>query len=193
MQERPRNAPKRLTGSGPAPSIGVLIDWLEDSRYHWQVVRGAIDEAYDRGANLLCFVGGPLGTRDQPHELNWVFDLAQPRNVDGVIVLSGSLGNASGPQRLLEFCARYRPMPVCSIAIPLAGYSSVCIDNEGGMRVAIEHIIRVHGKKRIAFVRGPDVNGEAELRLRRRPSITERMEIGEDGWRSSNHHGRCWA
>ncbi len=29
--------------------------------------------------------------------------------------------------------------------------------------------------------------------LRRRPSITERMEIGEDGWRSSNHHGRCWA
>ena len=29
--------------------------------------------------------------------------------------------------------------------------------------------------------------------VRRRPSITERMEIGEDGWRSSNHHGRCWA
>jgi sigma-B regulation protein RsbU (phosphoserine phosphatase) len=166
MPERSRTAPKRLTGSGPAPSIGLLVDWLEDSRYHWQVVRGAMHEAYDRGANLLCFVGGPLGGPGDPHELNWVFDLAQPPNVDCVIVLSGSLGNGVGPEGLAKFLAKFHPMPVCSIAIPIPGCSSVCIDNEGGMRAAIEHLIVVHGKRRIGFIRGPEANSEAEMRFR---------------------------
>jgi DNA-binding LacI/PurR family transcriptional regulator len=166
MHERHRTPPKRLTGSGPAPTIGFLIDWLEDSRYHWQVLRGAMREAYDRGANLLCFVGGPLAPRDHGDELNWVFDLAKPKNVDAVVVLSGSLGNAVGSEGLTAFCARYRPMPTCSIAIRLPETSSVCIDNENGMRAVIEHLILVHGIKRIAFVRGPAANEEAELRLR---------------------------
>jgi DNA-binding LacI/PurR family transcriptional regulator len=165
MQERPRIASKRLTGSGPAPSIGFLVDWLEDSRYHWQVARGAMDEAYDRGANLLCFVGGPLAAPGAPGELNWVFDLAKPKNVDGLVVLSGSLGNGVGTKGLTAFCARFRPMPTCSIAIPLPECSSVCIDNESGMRSAIEHLVRHHGRKRVAFVRGPEANEEAERRF----------------------------
>jgi sigma-B regulation protein RsbU (phosphoserine phosphatase) len=166
MHERPRIAPKRLTGSGPAPNVGFLIDWLEDSRYHWQVLRGAMREAYDRGANLLCFVGGPIAPPDGASETNWVFELAKPKNVDAIVVLSGSLGNAIGSNGLAAFCSRYRPMPTCSIAIPLPETSSVCIDNETGMRLVIEHLIRVHGIKRIAFVRGPAANEEAELRLR---------------------------
>jgi DNA-binding LacI/PurR family transcriptional regulator len=166
MAERIRSAPKRLTGSGPALCIGFMADHLEDSRYHWQVLRGAMSEAYDRGANLLCFVGGTLGPVDQPRELNWVFDLAKPKNVDGLVVLSGSLGNAVGPQGLSAFCARYRPMPICSIAVPLPETSSVCVDNESGMRSVIEHLIRDHSQTRIAFVCGPEANDEAQLRLR---------------------------
>jgi sigma-B regulation protein RsbU (phosphoserine phosphatase) len=177
MAERPRTAPKRLTGSGPAPSIGFLVDWLEDSRYHWQVLRGAMREAYDRGANLLCFVGGPLAPPDHPGELNWVFDLAKPKNVDAIVVLSGSLGNAVGRDGLAEFCARYRPMPTCSIAIPLPETSSVCIDNGNGMRAVIEHLIRVHDIKRIAFIRGPAANDEAELRLRVYRDVLEQHGI----------------
>src|SRR5258708_37056198 len=100
MHERPRSAPKRLTGSGPAPSIGFLIDWLEDTRYHWQIPRGAMDAAYDRGANRACFVGGPLAAADTTNETNWVFDLARPQNVDALAVLSGSLGNAVGSDGL---------------------------------------------------------------------------------------------
>ena len=177
MQERPRLAPKRLTGSGPAPSIGFLIDYLEDSRYHWQVLRGAMSEAYDRGANLLCFVGGPLGTTNRPNESNWIFELAKPKNVDALVVLSGSLGNAVGAEGLAAFCARYQPMPMCSIAVPLPETSSVCIDNEGGMHTAVEHLIQVHGIHRIAFVRGPEASQEAELRLRAYQEVLEKHGI----------------
>ncbi|MDP9000999.1 MAG: substrate-binding domain-containing protein [Myxococcota bacterium] len=166
MNERSTTAPKRLTGAGPAPCIGFLVDELHDSRYQWQVLRGAAREANDRGANLLAFVGGPLPPPGGSSELNWIFDLAKPKNVDAIVVLSGSLGNAVGVDGLKGFCERYRSMPTCSIAIPLPEISSVCIENETGMRAAIEHLIHVHRFKRIAFVRGPASNEEAELRQR---------------------------
>lgn len=160
--ERLRPAAKRLSRSGPAPSVGFLIDGVEDSPYHWQILRGAMHEAYDRGANFVVFVGGALTL--PASGFNWVYDLARPDNVDA-LVLSGSLGNAAGSQALAAFCARCTPMPICSIAVPLPGASSVCLDNAAGMRSLIEHLLRVHGTRRIAFVRGPAASDEAETRL----------------------------
>jgi DNA-binding LacI/PurR family transcriptional regulator len=178
MTDLSRIGPKRLTGGGPAPSIGFLVDYLEDSRYHWQILRGAIREAHDRGAHLLCFVGGTLAAEGQSGESNWVFDLARQKNVDALVVLSGSLGNAAGSEGLSAFCSRFRPLPICSIAIPLPNeVSSVCVDNESGMRALIEHLIRVHNHTRIAFVRGPAANDEAELRLRVYRQVLEAHRI----------------
>ncbi|MDP9151429.1 MAG: substrate-binding domain-containing protein [Myxococcota bacterium] len=166
LRERARPAPKRLTVTGPPPSIGFLVDCLDDSHYQWAVLRGAMDAAYDRGAHLLCFVGGVL---DAPSPdggaRNSVFDLARPKNVDALILLSGSIGKRAGLARLGEYCKRYQAMPVCSVAVELDGMSSVCIDNEVGMQAVLEHLVRVHGTERIAFVRGPQANSEAERRF----------------------------
>jgi len=155
---------KRLTVTAPAPTIGLLVDSLEDS-YQWSVLRGAMDASHDRGARLVCFAGGVLeAPQGEGGERNGVFDLASAKTVDALIVMSGAIGNRIGPARLREFCERYRPMPMCSIAVDLGDMSSVSIDNESGMRAAIEHLIRTHEMKRIAFVRGPTANDEAERR-----------------------------
>jgi sigma-B regulation protein RsbU (phosphoserine phosphatase) len=165
MRNSARGDSKRLTLSAPAPTIGLLVDCLEDS-YQWSVLRGAMDAARDHGARLLCFVGGVLGAPPgEGGERNGVFDLAGPKSVDALIVMSGVIGNRLGPEGLMAFCERYRPLPMCSIAVELGDMSSVCIDNESGMRVAIEHLIRTHDMKRIAFVRGPAANAEAERRF----------------------------
>lgn len=166
MRNSVRGDSKRLTLTAPAPTVGLLVDCLEDS-YQWSVLRGAMDAAYDHGAHLLCFAGGVLGApQGQGGERNGVFDIAGPKTVDALIVMSGAIGNRLGPERLREFCERYRPLPMCSIAVELGEMSSVCIDNESGMRFAIEHLIRAHNMKRIAFVRGPIANAEAEGRFR---------------------------
>jgi DNA-binding LacI/PurR family transcriptional regulator len=157
-------ATKHPTVSGPSPTIGLLVDSLDDS-YHWSVLRGAMDAARERGAHLLCFAGGVLeAPSGGGGERNSVFDLATPASVDALVV-TGAIGNHVGPDRLQEYCKRFRPLPMCSIAVELADMSSVCIDNESGMRVAVEHLIREHGMKRIAFVRGPLANAEAERRF----------------------------
>jgi len=154
-----------MDASGPSPTIGLLVDSLDDS-YQWSVLRGAMDSALECGAHLLCFAGGVLeAPRGNGGERNGVFDLATPTTVDALIVMSGAIGNRVGSDRLREYCERFRPLPMCSIAVELTDMSSVCIDNESGMRAAIEHLTRVHAMKRIAFVRGPVANAEAERRF----------------------------
>src|SRR2546422_967366 len=109
--------PKKLTVRGRAPTVGVLVDWLEDS-YQWTVLRGALAAARDRGAHLLCFTGGVLGASHRGGERrNGVFDLVGPESVDALIILAGTMGNHVGPAQLRAYCERYRPLPMCSIAV----------------------------------------------------------------------------
>jgi DNA-binding LacI/PurR family transcriptional regulator len=143
------------------PTVGILVAWLEDS-YHASIVAGALDAARDRGANLLCFAGGILGAGGRAER---VFELISPENVDAVVILAGSIGNHIGAERMRAYCERFRPLPMCSIALDLEGISSVCVDNDVGMRKVLGHLFHHHQMKRVAFVRGPDANLEAERRF----------------------------
>lgn len=151
---------------GAVPTVGFLVDWLQDS-YQCSILRGAADAARDRRANLLCFTGGIIGApgRARGAARDGVFDLVSTLNVDALVVLSGTVGNHIGAERLRAYCERFRPLPMCSVALDLEGLSSVCIDNDVGMRQVLGHLVRHHQLKRIAFVRGPEANVEAERRF----------------------------
>jgi DNA-binding LacI/PurR family transcriptional regulator/signal transduction histidine kinase len=147
-------------------TLGLLVDWLEDN-YQNAVVSGVADAARELGVNLICFAGGVLRS---PHRFaaqrNVVYDLAGAENVDGLMIMSGTLGNHIGPEELSRYCERYAAVPMCSIAVPLPGIPSVLVDNATGMRDLIVHLLEVHGYRRIAFIRGPEANDEAERRYR---------------------------
>ncbi len=147
-------------------TIGLLVDWLEDE-YQNKVLAGVDAEAQANGVSLVCFTGGVLRSPFRfGARRNFIYDLAGAGCVDGLIIMSGTLGNYVGPGKLARYCERYRPLPMCSVGIALAGIPSVLVDNATGMREAISHLIVAHGYRRIAFVRGPGVNEEAEDRYR---------------------------
>lgn len=158
-------APAQRAFSSPTKTIGFLVDWL-DGAYQSQILAGARDAARDRRVNLLCFAGGMLGNEQRGGvRRNATFDLVGPENVDGIILMSGSIGNRIGADRLLEYCDRFRDLPRVSVAVELPGMASIVVDNRTGIENAIAHLIRTHGCREIAFVRGPDANLEAELRF----------------------------
>ncbi len=142
-----------------------MLDRLEDA-YQDTVLRGVATAAEQFGLNLLFFAGGVLRS---PHrsaaQRNVVHDLAGPDNVDGLLVLAGSIGYSAGTAELARYCQRYQPLPMCSVAVELPGMPSVVVDNTSGMRQGIEHLIDAHDCQRIAFIRGPEANHEAELRF----------------------------
>jgi signal transduction histidine kinase/ABC-type sugar transport system substrate-binding protein len=73
-------------------------------------------------------------------------------NVDGYVVLSGSLTRVFGQEALENFCEKRRPLPIAAVAGKLASAPTVRVDKAGGVRKALEHLVDVHGRRRIAFL-----------------------------------------
>ncbi len=57
-------------------------------------------------------------------------------------------------------------MPIVSIGLALDGIPGVLLDSYQGMRDAMAHLIETHGRRRLAFVRGPAGHRDAEERYR---------------------------
>lgn len=143
------------------PTVGLLLDYIEDG-YQLGVVQGAREAAIEQDLNLLVLSGGVLGAHAPRNAL---FDTLASGNVDALIVLSGPLSNYLGPEALGEYCQRFAHIPLVSIGQDLGGVPNVHVDNAQGMREAIAHLIEVHGRRRIAFIRGPEVSMDAEYRF----------------------------
>lgn len=146
------------------PTIGFLIGQMQE-RYQSLVWPGAAEAAREHDANLICIAGRALGSPsawDAPR--NVIYDLAGPDNVDGLVILSGTLGQYVGADRFRRFCRRYHPLPVVSISLALEGIPSILVDNVQGIRDIMAHLIEEHAARRIAFIRGPDGHQEADQR-----------------------------
>jgi DNA-binding LacI/PurR family transcriptional regulator/signal transduction histidine kinase len=153
----------------------VLVSWLGDG-YSTPVLAGILDGFRNRHANVITCVGTPP-LESQPgngHEV--LYDLIGSHNTDGIVAVSGTLLSGQGTDHLQKLFARYQGMPLVSIGIPVAGRPHVVVDNESGLRRVISHLVTEHGKKKIAFIRGPRGNVEADERLR-----VFRETIGQHG------------
>lgn len=171
-----RSAASRVSRKPKAPgnidvlrslqSVGILVDWLKD-QYQNNILSGIVRAAREATVSTYCFAGGVIGApRRTGVERNRVFEMIDPEQLSGLIVLSGTIGNYIGAPALGAFCQRYRPLPVVSIAVPLPGSPCIGVDNTTGLREGLRHLLVDHGYRRVAFVRGPEQNAEAELRFR---------------------------
>lgn len=147
-------------------SFGVFVDTL-DEEYQERVFEGLCDEATTLGVNLLCFVGGMLQeTSRRGRDENAVYRLGDPQQLRGLVVLSGTLSNYAAPGSLETLCRPYREGVVCSIGGPLAGAIVLEVDARAGLRRAVQHLVQTAGRRRIAFIRGPEANAQANERFR---------------------------
>lgn len=156
-----RPAPRRADGR--RPTVAVLIDSL--GQYQTTVVAGIAESARARDVDLAVFAGGVLGAAGN-HGMhhNFVFELCHPAAVDGVVLLGGTLGNALGPAAVEALCARLAPLPLATLTLGPQKVPRLTLDQELGMRQALAHLVSVHGCRRLAFIRGPALNAEAERR-----------------------------
>jgi DNA-binding LacI/PurR family transcriptional regulator len=158
--------PKQTVRPAERPIIGLFNDILNGG-YPLEVLRGAADAAEARDADLICLPGGVLGDPDGfQAQHNVLYDLVNTESVDSLLVASGLLGNYVGYPELVAFCDRYRSLPMISIGLMMDGIPSISVDNYTGMHEAVVHLIKVHGYRRIAFIRGREGHQEADERYR---------------------------
>ena len=128
-----------------------------DYAYQNGLILGAHEECVARGADLYCFAGGVLTAPDDPAKT--VYDLAGADDLDGVIMVPGTMGGAEGTpelERLLQRLGRR----LCMVGWRYAGCPSVFVDNRSGMRELARHLLVDHGRRRIAFINGPSREGQ---------------------------------
>jgi DNA-binding LacI/PurR family transcriptional regulator len=84
-----------------------------------------------------------------------------PHNTDGVLIFADSLGDKS----LAEFYSAKFPM-VLIHRTPPEGLEIPCVtvENKAASRKIVEHLIEVHERRRIAFLRGPQEQEDANWR-----------------------------
>jgi DNA-binding LacI/PurR family transcriptional regulator/signal transduction histidine kinase len=153
---------KRVDVKPGRPTIGLLIGRVGDIGFSATIWPGVAELAEERDVNLICFVGGMLNLQlEFDLERNVVYDLVGPQNVDGLVGMSGSVGQFAGPGPIRQLYERFHPLPVISVGMELKDFPSVLVDNSLGMRRAVAHLIEVHGFERIAFIRGPETSPEA--------------------------------
>jgi len=152
--------------------VGLLLDALYNE-YASMVVAALGGVCAARDYDLVCFAGGSLHSL-AGYELqrNRCFDLASTQALGGLVVLSLS----TTASVMKEFLDSYQGLPICSVGIEVPGYALVQADNASGMRDAVLHLITQHNRRKIAFLRGPTDNLEADTLA----SVCEFLAVQED-------------
>lgn len=148
------------------PTIGMLVDWSEDP-YQSIILQGVMDFIAERDINFVCFEGGAIQAPiDYEAQRNRVYELPNKDNVNGLIILSPSIGHYVDYESTTAFCKKFAPLPIVSIALEMDNIHSVVTDNYGGMRDLIIHLIKIHRYRKFAFIKGPESNQDALERFR---------------------------
>ncbi len=164
-------------------TVAVLIDYADHlgSSYDAQLRTGfeVACEAHD--CNLAFIVGRQLFSPDPLSAVhNEVYKLVQSESVHAVVLVAAGLASACGVLRLGELCDSYRPAALCSLGLEVPGVPSIVVDNDSGMEAVIEHVIRDHGCRRVAFIGGPNNNSDAKARLQAYQRVLARSGLPFD-------------
>lgn len=151
--------------TSPSPlTLGLLADRF-DEPYQQAILRAIEGAAQQRGANLLAFAGGIPGSTVRGSDRRaLMFELLGKTTVDGVILLAGTMVNQLGLDGLEQLLGRIGDLPSCTVAVEVPNVPSIVVDNLGGVKQAMQHLVAHHGARRVGFVGGPLRNKEAEER-----------------------------
>lgn len=117
--------------------------------YQTAIIRGAHEQCEEEGADLLCFAGGMLTTKDPR---NFVYQLADFSELDAVILVPSTMGDAAGGPEFQRLVDRFREIPMCTIGNKHTGVPAVRVDNATGVHDLTRHLVEEHHRRRIAFI-----------------------------------------
>lgn len=142
-------------------TIGVLVSDLFDS--YQQTLLGGLQAYADKEkVRILTFVGGVIDPQINSYSVDrTVYSRISRESVDVLLLLTGPLSVECGIEGVKNFIKLLPRIPTISVGIKIEGVPSVYIDNKLGISSIVDHLVKTHNRKNIAFIKGPDANKEA--------------------------------
>ncbi|HSD36349.1 MAG TPA: methyl-accepting chemotaxis protein [Rhodocyclaceae bacterium] len=136
-----------------------------------QLLEGILGEAEKQDQHLVIFRGGQLGK--DPGAA--IYDLIN-NSYHGVITWASS----DSDNFTNSYYKRYAPVPVVTLTLKIPPFPVVSTDSYAGMRLLVEHLIHKHGKRKIIFIRGPEVHAYAKERFQAYTDVLNENSIAVD-------------
>jgi DNA-binding LacI/PurR family transcriptional regulator/signal transduction histidine kinase/ActR/RegA family two-component response regulator len=161
----------------------VLLDHLNafSGGYEAQLRDAIHAKCRESGHHLLFVYGGPAEAPRPPDSAdNAIYELLRTDSIDGIIVVSSLLSTYCGQPGVARLVERFGGGAMCSVGIELPGVPSLVLDNRPGMEAVVEHLVRDHGRRKLAFLAGTPENPEARARLDAFQTVLKRYGIACD-------------
>ncbi len=147
-------------------TIAFLTRRFTRDRMSYTLWSGISDMAREENVNLVCFPGNaPRSNEGYEALANPVYDLVNRTKIDGLVIWASGMLGTSTAKDMKGMFRRFDRFPMVSIGLLFEDLPSVIIDNYRGMYEACAHLIRMHGSRKMAFLRGPTDHQEAEIRF----------------------------
>lgn len=158
-------------------SICVMIGDVS-SDFSVELMKGILDTANREGVQTTYLMGMPRhaetieqdSTGKSVYHHNSIYDYANLYGADAYIFSCGSLSGFKNENKFQEFLKHFATRPYVilqdNIDANIPGKSCITIDNYSSYCQCIEHLIVVHGYRKIAFLAGIEDHPDAKERLR---------------------------
>ena len=141
--------------SSARPTFGFIVTWGFTNPYASPMWWGAMEAAEKLDVNVVGFGDINIYNPDRNRSL---YAMINSERLDGLILLHPSF-----PQLPRSV---FNSAPIVNIGCSGEGFvTSIVVDNYGGMRAAVRHMIEIHGCKRPAFIKGPVNNPDSDARF----------------------------
>jgi diguanylate cyclase (GGDEF)-like protein len=146
-------------------NIGFQINALSSS-YGGTLINAIRKKIEQLDHNLIVFPGSNLNNPDDyGYQNNVLYSYINKCNIDALIMASGTLCNFITNDEFMTFCDQFKSFPIVSLNIEIENTPSILIDNRTGIIEAVKHLYQTHKCYKIAFIKGPEENPEAQARL----------------------------
>jgi LacI family transcriptional regulator len=169
----PSSAARSLI-TGRTHTVGAVLPELY-GEYFSELIRGIDLAAQERGLHLLLS-SSHGDAADAASALR-----ALHGKVDGVLLMSLHADTRGSRLALLAGLPPGLPAVLVGTRLEASGHSSFVLDNHGGALALTRHLL-AQGRRRIAFIAGPEGNHEAAERLRGYRSALDEIGARELLW-----------
>ncbi|MDC7219920.1 MAG: LacI family DNA-binding transcriptional regulator [Spirochaetales bacterium] len=125
--------------------------------YHKDILVGASRYAKENNITLLAYTGGPIKAGIKSLNMRTaIYSAFDPETVDGVILPVSSMSRFVSEEEFSAFCEVFHGVPIVSLGTPFKDYPTVKPDYLEGMARIVDHLVQVHGRKKILLFRGKE-------------------------------------
>ncbi len=176
-----------------------------DKKKKIALISGGADEAYNTvfannfstrinslGGNVLWFMSLSDKYDGEPHDVGEVniYNLINYKKIDGLVILTLTMKHDESVNNIIKR-AKEGGIPVISLDKEIEGVYNISLGYEDALYDLINHVIDVHGRKKLAFIGGLKGNSASGLRenVFRRVMEEHNLPLEED----SIGYGSFWS